>query len=43
MPSVAIFVAAAVVIATWLMTKIERDAAALRGAGGEPDQHPAEP
>ena len=43
MPSVAIFVAAAVVIATWLMTKMERNAAALRRAGGEPDEHPPSP
>ena len=40
MPSVAIFVAAAVVIATWLMTRMERDAAARRAASEKPDHAP---
>ncbi len=40
MPSVAIFVAAAVVIATWLMTKMERDAAARRSGGAPGPRDP---
>ncbi len=43
MPSVAIFVAAAVVITTLLMAKMERDAAARRNASGETVKKPPSP
>ena len=43
MPSVAIFVAAAVVITTLLMAKMERDAAARRNASGETVEKPPSP
>ena len=40
MPSVAILVAAAVVIATWMMMRMERDSEARRAAGVEPAREP---